>query len=108
MFDQFRGDYLDRYSAEFKAKNGWDLFLSSAHASQTATTIMPILLRLLDTLRLETDAYKDRHQIPTQRVVQAKHPDHTLHQVSSVPDERYKLVGAPAGTKDLTGCFGSS
>ena len=27
VFDQFRGDYLDRYRAEFKAKNGWNLFL---------------------------------------------------------------------------------
>jgi len=27
VFDQFRGDYLDRYHAEFKAKNGWNLFL---------------------------------------------------------------------------------
>jgi predicted AlkP superfamily pyrophosphatase or phosphodiesterase len=27
VFDQFRGDYLDRYRADFKAKNGWNLFL---------------------------------------------------------------------------------
>lgn len=27
VFDQFRGDYLDRYRAEFKAMNGWNLFL---------------------------------------------------------------------------------
>jgi hypothetical protein len=27
MFDQFRGDYLDRYRDDFKDKNGWNLFL---------------------------------------------------------------------------------
>ena len=27
VFDQFRGDYLDRYRAEFKGKSGWNLFL---------------------------------------------------------------------------------
>lgn len=27
IFDQIRGDYLDRYRADFKAKNGWNLFL---------------------------------------------------------------------------------
>ena len=27
VFDQFRGDYLDRYRADFKAKNGWNFFL---------------------------------------------------------------------------------
>jgi hypothetical protein len=30
-------------------------------------------------------------------------PDGTLRSVSSVADDRYKLVGAPAGTTDLTG-----
>jgi hypothetical protein len=28
VFDQFRGDYLDRYRSEFKAPNGWNLFLN--------------------------------------------------------------------------------
>ena len=27
VFDQFRGDYLDRYRADFETKNGWNLFL---------------------------------------------------------------------------------
>jgi len=27
VFDQFRGDFLDRYRASFKSKNGWNLLL---------------------------------------------------------------------------------
>ena len=40
VFDQFRGDYLDRYRADFQAKNGWNLFLKQGRTSRTATTTM--------------------------------------------------------------------
>jgi hypothetical protein len=45
VFDQFRGDYLDRYRAEFKARTAGTSFSNKEHTSRTATTITPTSLR---------------------------------------------------------------
>jgi len=61
-FDQFRGDYLERYPADFHSKNGWNPFLQhSAHFTDcnTERSQLPIGLRDMDTpqrLRLIGDA----------------------------------------------------
>jgi len=102
VFDQFRGDYLDRYRADFKAKNGWNLFLKRGAHFTDCYYDYANLVTAAGHATIGTGAYTDGHGIPLNEWwVQA--PDGTLKQVSSVADDRYKLVGAPAGTKDLTG-----
>jgi arylsulfatase A-like enzyme len=102
VFDQFRGDYLDRYRAEFKAKNGWNLFLKQGAHFTDCYYDYANLVTAAGHSTIGTGAYTDGHEIPLNEWYEPG-PDGTLHQVSSVADERYKLVGAPAETKDLTG-----
>jgi hypothetical protein len=102
VFDQFRGDYLDRYRAEFKAKNGWNLFLKQGVHFTDCYYDYANLITAAGHSTIGTGAYTDGHGIPLNEWYEPG-PDGTLRQVSSVADDRYKLVGAPAGTKDLTG-----
>jgi hypothetical protein len=102
VFDQFRGDYLDRYRAEFKAKNGWNLFLKQGAHFTDCYYDYANLVTAAGHSTIGTGAYTDGHQIPLNEWYELG-PDGKLRQVSSVADDRYKLVGAPAGTKDLTG-----
>ncbi len=102
VFDQFRGDYLDRYRAEFKAKNGWNLFLKQGAHFTDCYYDYANLVTAAGHSTIGTGAYTDGHQIPLNEWYEPG-PDGKLRQVSSVADSRYKLVGAPAGTKDLTG-----
>jgi arylsulfatase A-like enzyme len=102
VFDQFRGDYLDRYRAEFGAKNGWNLFLKQGAHFTECYYDYANLVTAAGHATIGTGAYTDGHQIPLNEWYE-RSPDGTLRQVSSVADDRYKLVGAPAGTKDLTG-----
>jgi arylsulfatase A-like enzyme len=102
VFDQFRGDYLDRYRAEFKAKNGWNLFLKQGAHFTECYYDYANLVTAAGHATIGTGAYTDAHQIPLNEWYE-RSPDGTLRQVSSVADDRYKLVGAPAGTRDLTG-----
>jgi arylsulfatase A-like enzyme len=102
VFDQFRGDYLDRYRTEFKAKNGWNLFLKQGAHFTDCYYDYANLVTAAGHATIGTGAYTDGHQIPLNEWYE-RFPDGTLRQVSSVADDRYKLVGAPADTKDLTG-----
>ena len=102
VFDQFRGDYLDRYRAEFKAKNGWNLFLRQGAHFTDCYYDYANLVTAAGHATIGTGAYTDGHGIPLNEWYEPG-PDGTLHSVSAVADDRYKLVGAPAGTKDLTG-----
>jgi arylsulfatase A-like enzyme len=102
VFDQFRGDYLDRYRAEFKAKNGWNLFLKQGAHFTDCYYDYANLVTAAGHSTIGTGAYTDGHGIPLNEWYETG-PDGTLRQVSSVADDRYRLVGAPAGTKDLTG-----
>ena len=102
VFDQFRGDYLDRYRADFKAKNGWNLFLKQGAHFTDCYYDYANLVTAAGHATIGTGAYTDGHQIPLNEWYEPA-PDGTLHQVSSVADSRYKLVGAPPGTRDLTG-----
>ena len=102
VFDQFRGDYLDRYRAEFKAKNGWNLFLKQGAHFTDCYYDYANLVTAAGHSTIGTGAYTDGHQIPLNEWYEPG-PDGTMRQISSVADDRYKLVGAPAGTKDLTG-----
>jgi hypothetical protein len=102
VFDQFRGDFLDRYRAEFKAKNGWNLFLKQGAHFTDCYYDYANLVTAAGHATIGTGAYTDGHQIPLNEWYE-RSSDGTLRQVSSVADDRYKLVGAPTGTKDLTG-----
>jgi predicted AlkP superfamily pyrophosphatase or phosphodiesterase len=102
VFDQFRGDYLDRYKAEFKAKNGWNLFLKQGAHFTDCYYDYANLVTAAGHATIGTGAYTDGHGIPLNEWYETG-PDGALHQVSSVADNRYALVGAPTGTRDLTG-----
>jgi Type I phosphodiesterase / nucleotide pyrophosphatase len=102
VFDQFRGDYLDRYRADFKSKSGWNLFLKQGAHFTDCYYDYANLVTAAGHSTIGTGAYTDGHQIPLNEWYEPG-PDGKLRQISSVADDRYKLVGAPAGTKDLTG-----
>lgn len=102
VFDQFRGDYLDRYRSEFKTKNGWNLFLKQGAHFTDCYYDYANLVTAAGHATIGTGAYTDGHGIPLNEWYE-RGSDGTLHSVSSVADERYKPVGAPEGTKDLTG-----
>ncbi|WP_254063559.1 alkaline phosphatase family protein [Granulicella sp. S190] len=102
MFDQFRGDFLDRYGAEFRAKNGWNLFLKQGAHFTDCYYDYANVVTAAGHATIGTGAYTDSHQIPLNEWYE-RSSDGTLRQVSSVADDRYKLVEAPPGTKDLTG-----
>ncbi len=102
VFDQFRGDYLDRYRTDFKAKNGWNLFLKQGAHFTDCYYDYANLVTAAGHSTIGTGAYTDGHEIPLNEWYEPG-PDGKLREVSSVDDDRYKLVGEPAGTKDLTG-----
>lgn len=102
VFDQFRGDYLDRYREDFKAKNGWNLFLKQGAHFTDCYYDYANLVTAAGHATIGTGAYTDGHGIPLNEWYE-NGPDGKLRQVSSVADDRYRLVGAPAGTKDLSG-----
>ena len=102
VFDQFRGDYLDRYRNEFKAKNGWNLFLRQGAHFPDCYYDYANLVTAAGHATIGTGAYTDGHGIPLNEWYEPGE-DGRLRQVSSVADARYSLVGAPPGTKGLTG-----
>ena len=102
VFDQFRGDYLDRYRSQFKTKNGWNLFLQQGAHFTDCYYDYANLVTAAGHATIGTGAYTDGHGIPLNEWWEPS-ADGTMRQVSSVADDRYKLVGAPVGTKDLTG-----
>jgi Type I phosphodiesterase / nucleotide pyrophosphatase len=102
VFDQFRGDYLDRYRADFKTKNGWNLFLKQGAHFVDCYYDYANLVTAAGHSTIGTGAYTDGHGIPLNEWYEPG-PDGNIRQVSSVADDRYKLVGAPSGTRDLTG-----
>jgi arylsulfatase A-like enzyme len=102
VFDQFRGDYLDRYRSDFTAKNGWNLFLKQGAHFTDCYYDYANLVTAAGHATIGTGAYTDGHGIPLNEWYEPG-PDGQLRQVSSVADSRYTLVGAPRGTKDMTG-----
>jgi predicted AlkP superfamily pyrophosphatase or phosphodiesterase len=104
VIDQFRGDYLDRYRADFKP-NGFRLFqdkgavFSDCYFDYANTTTAP------GHATIGTGAYTDGHGIADNQwwdlVRNTKRP------VSSVEDDRYFIVGdsATCAKKD---CIGAS
>jgi len=96
VIDQFRADYLERYSADFKGR-GFRLFLdhgayfSSCYYGYANTKTAP------GHATIGTGAYTDGHGIGSNEWWDLDR--NKQHPVSSVEDERYAIVGlaAPPG-----------
>jgi predicted AlkP superfamily pyrophosphatase or phosphodiesterase len=91
VIDQFRGDYLDRYRGDLKATNGFNLFLKrgayfgSCYYDYANTKTAP------GHATIGTGAYTDGHGIGANEWWDLNR--NTDRVISSVEDERYKLVG---------------
>lgn len=91
VIDQFRGDYLDRYRHSFTTANGFNLFLKkgayfgSCYFNYANTKTAP------GHSTIGTGAYTDGHGIGSNEWWDLSRS--TDHPVSSVEDERYRLVG---------------
>jgi hypothetical protein len=100
VLDQFRADYLERYRADFKGR-GFKLFLDhganflDCYYNYANTETAP------GHSTIGTGAYTDGHGIGgNQWWDLARSKDHPI---TSVEDERYALVGVPAGAKTTPG-----
>jgi predicted AlkP superfamily pyrophosphatase or phosphodiesterase len=95
VIDQFRGDYLDRWRADFKGK-GFDLFLDhgayfpDCYYDYANTKTAP------GHASIGTGAYTDGHGISSNDWWDLSR--NQQRPVSSVEDERYRLVGLPASS----------
>jgi hypothetical protein len=96
VVDQFRGDYRDRYRADFKAKNGWNLFLKQGAHFTDCYYVYANLVTPAGRATTGSGAYTDGHQISLNEWYEAG-PNGDLRLVSSVADDRYRLVGEPKG-----------
>ena len=91
VIDQFRGDYLDRYRADFKTPNGFRLFLDrgayfpNTYYDYANTETAP------GHSTIGTGAYTNGHNIGNNQWWDLSRS--TTHQVSSVEDKDYPLVG---------------
>jgi Type I phosphodiesterase / nucleotide pyrophosphatase len=95
VIDQFRGDYLDRWRADFKGR-GFDLFLdhgayfSNCYYDYANTKTAP------GHATIGTGAYTDGHGISSNEWWDlSRNHDRP---VTSVEDERYQMVGEPASS----------
>ena len=92
VIDQFRGDYLERYRADFKGR-GFRLFLdkgaffTDCYYDYANTQTAP------GHATIGTGAYTNGHGIGTNSWWDLTR--NTKREVSSVEDERYRLVGLP-------------
>ena len=102
VFDQFRGDYLDRYRADFHAKNGWNLFLQHGAHFTDCYYDYDNLVTAAGHSTIGTGSYTSGHGIPINQWWEPG-PNGAPRLVQSIDDDRYRLVGAPAGTKDAPG-----
>ncbi|HKR26647.1 MAG TPA: alkaline phosphatase family protein [Acidobacteriaceae bacterium] len=95
VIDQFRGDYLDRWRTDFKGR-GFDLFLDhgayfpNCYYDYANTKTAP------GHATIGTGAYTDGHGISSNEWWDLRR--NQQRPVTSVEDERYKLVGVPASS----------
>lgn len=102
VFDQFRGDYLDRYRADFHAKNGWNLFLQhSAHFTDCYYDYAN-LVTAAGHSTIGTASYTNGHGIPINEWWELS-PNGSPRLVTSVQDDRYRLVGGSANSSHAPG-----
>ena len=94
VIDQFRGDYLDRFRADFKTEDGFNLFLKKGayfpecYYGYANTETAP------GHSSIGTGAYSNGHNIANNQWWDLTRT--TTHPVSSVEDADFPLVGASA------------
>src|SRR5580693_1921544 len=94
VIDQFRGDYLDRYRADFKTPNGFNLFLKRGAYFTDCYYDYANTMTAPGHSTIGTGAYTDGHGISLNEWWDLNRS--TEHVISSVDDERYAVVGDPA------------
>jgi hypothetical protein len=102
VIDQFRGDYLDRYRDDFKTPNGFNLFLKKGVHFTDCYYDYANLVTAAGHSTIGTGSYTDGHKIPVNEWWEPG-PGGKLRLVSSVSDDRYKLVGMPQGEETSPG-----
>ena len=96
VIDQFRGDYLDRWRADFKNPDGFNLFLDrgayfpNCYYDYANTETAP------GHAAIGTGAYSNGNGIASNSWWDLAR--NQLRPVTSVEDERYKLIGLPASS----------
>jgi hypothetical protein len=98
VFDQFRGDYLDRYRDDFKTANGFNLFLKRGAYFTDCYYDYANTMTAPGHSTIGTGAYTNGHGISLNDWWDLKRS--TTHTISSVEDEHYAIVGDPA-SKDV-------
>lgn len=96
VIDQFREDYLERYRADFKAK-GFRLFLDHGAYFPDCYYKYSNLLTAPGHSTIGTGAYTDGHGIGSNQWWDLDR--NKERPVTSVEDERYAIVGMPAGSE---------
>lgn len=102
VFDQFRGDYLERYRADFHAKNGWNLFLQQGAHYTNCYYDYDNLVTAPGHATIGTGSYTVGHSVPVNEWWEPG-PDGKPRLVSSVQDDRYRLVGLPSESANVPG-----
>ena len=100
VIDQFREDYLERYRADFKP-HGFRLFLDHGAYFPDCYFDYANTMTAPGHSTIGTGAYTDGHGIGSNAWWDLSR--NKTRPVSSVEDERYQLVGLPAGAKAAAG-----
>jgi predicted AlkP superfamily pyrophosphatase or phosphodiesterase len=92
VLDQFRGDYLDRYRADFKTPNGFNLFLDRGAYFPECYYAYANTMTAPGHSTIGTGAYTNGHNSAVNDWWDLSRS--TTHEFSSVDDSDYPLVGA--------------
>jgi predicted AlkP superfamily pyrophosphatase or phosphodiesterase len=92
VLDQFRGDYLDRFRADFKTPNGFNLFLKRGAYFPECYYGYANTMTAPGHATIGTGAYTNGHNIGVNDWWDLSRS--TKHEFSSVEDSDYPLVGA--------------
>jgi hypothetical protein len=97
VLDQFRGDYLDRFRADFKTPNGFNLFLKRGAYFPECYYDYANTMTAPGHSTIGTGAYTNGHNIGVNDWWDLSRS--TKHPFSSVDDPDYPLVGASSGAE---------
>ena len=100
VFDQFRGDYVERYRDDFKTPSGFNLFLKRGANFTDCYYDYANTMTAPGHSTIGTGAYSNGHGIAVNEWWDLNRS--TTHMISSVDDERYAIVGDPASKDEGT------
>ncbi|HXS11380.1 MAG TPA: alkaline phosphatase family protein [Acidobacteriaceae bacterium] len=98
VLDQFRGDYLDRYRADFKTPNGFNLFLKKGAYFPQCYYEYANTMTAPGHSTIGTGAYTNGHNIGVNEWWDLSRSK--THVFSSVDDAEYPLVGGAANAAE--------